>query len=211
LLLEVDKSTVETIVINNQNSYRAALIDQGTIDNRAAAVYALRSYLRICTPFTIENRINTTVTLFEHGAGPTAERRPLIDPKIVRSAIISNLNAPITVVKPIVIQSDTRLNKYEQNPAMSPAHISQIQRALCVKIGGTNIDGDLGPRGSQTRNAIGDYLVARGEKRAELVTSRVDDIIGDAIDKVGDCAAKGFKNATEVGKSLPPWKATPAH
>jgi DNA-binding beta-propeller fold protein YncE len=60
LLLEVDKSTVETVVINGQNRYRMGLT-RVVIDTRVAAVYALRSYLRICTPFTIENQINTTV------------------------------------------------------------------------------------------------------------------------------------------------------
>jgi hypothetical protein len=84
LLLEIDKSTVETVVINGQNRYRIGLT-RIVIDTRVAAVYALRSYLRICTPFTIENQINTTVALFERGAGPIAERNPLIDPAIVPS------------------------------------------------------------------------------------------------------------------------------
>jgi hypothetical protein len=171
LLLEVDKSTVETVVINGQNRYRMGLTHV-VIDTRVAAVYALRSYLRICTPFTIENQINTTVALFERGAGPIAESNPLIDPAIVRSTIITSPRAPITVVRPIVIQSETRFGKYKQSQAMSPAHISEIQKSLCVKIGGANVVGDLGPRGSDTRVAIGDYLVARGEKRSEIGSSR---------------------------------------
>lgn len=87
LLLEVDKSTVETIVINAQNRYRQGLIGL-VINNRATAVYALRSYLRICTPFTISNQINTTVTLVERGVGEAAVQNPMINAGVVRSTLV---------------------------------------------------------------------------------------------------------------------------
>jgi hypothetical protein len=49
LLLEVDKTTVQTLVLRRRNDYRTGL-QLVSIENRPAAVHALRSYLNICTP-----------------------------------------------------------------------------------------------------------------------------------------------------------------
>ena len=58
LLLEVESSTVESVVTENQFKFRAALKDKA-IQFRPDAVYILRSYLLICSPHVIENNINT--------------------------------------------------------------------------------------------------------------------------------------------------------
>lgn len=83
LILEVNHSTVQAIVLSRQNAYRRELLTR-RIDNRPAAIHALRNYLRICMPFTIETEINTTITAFERG-GPDALsfRRSLAGPDTV--------------------------------------------------------------------------------------------------------------------------------
>src|SRR5215216_2631570 len=48
LLLEVEQSTVQSVVLTRQGQFREDL--PRVIDNRAAAIYALRSYLRLCMP-----------------------------------------------------------------------------------------------------------------------------------------------------------------
>ena len=192
LLFEVDKSTVETIVVNAQNRYRADLWNQPAIDNRASAVYALRSYLRICTPYTIANQINTTVTLVERGAGANVINVPMVDAQIVRSTTIRSATAPITVIPTPPHQT------YEGS--LAPAHIKDIQTTLCVAA-----DGNLGPPGSQTRKAIGDFLVADGQKRQESIDSQTDDLLSQAsltLLKGQNCKAAGFANAAAVGKAL---------
>jgi hypothetical protein len=132
LLLEVDKSTVETVVINGQNRYRMGLTHV-VIDTRVAAVYALRSYLRICTPFTIENQINTTVALFERGAGPIAESNPLINPAIVRATIITDVNKPMPPpvrVKPV--PDGVGKGAYEQELQQLKGDVQDFQRLVCL-------------------------------------------------------------------------------
>ena len=72
LILEVPHSTVQAVVLSRQKAYREDLFGTSTqppvlIPNRPAAVYALRSYLRLCMPITIEMEINNTIATFERG------------------------------------------------------------------------------------------------------------------------------------------------
>jgi hypothetical protein len=59
LILEVDRATVQTIVLNRQKQYREQLFGIDSkgrkilIASRPAAIFALRSYLRLCMPMTI--------------------------------------------------------------------------------------------------------------------------------------------------------------
>jgi hypothetical protein len=135
LLLEVDHSTVQAVVLSNQNKYREGLQGQ-RIDNRATAIYALRSYLRLCEPFTIETQINTTVTLFERGGIAAVASRPLITPKTVGTVVPVAALTPRTVIgKPIRVASEDHpeyaqiLDPYNGEP---PAYVERLQRALCV-------------------------------------------------------------------------------
>jgi hypothetical protein len=75
LLYEINHSTVQSIVLGNDNRFRQDLNGK-IINNRPAAIYALRSYLRLCMPFTIETQINNAVTLFEVGGIASAGVNP---------------------------------------------------------------------------------------------------------------------------------------
>jgi hypothetical protein len=96
LLYEVNHSTVQSIVLANDNRFRQDLKGK-TINNRPAAIYALRSYLRLCMPFTIETQINNAVTLFEVGgiASAGANPNPLISANNV-STVVSNTTVTFT-------------------------------------------------------------------------------------------------------------------
>jgi hypothetical protein len=80
LLMEVNHSTVQTIVLSNQDRFRKQ-VATADIVSRPVAIYALRQYLRLCMPFTIENEINTTITTYQLGGAralEAAEENPLI-------------------------------------------------------------------------------------------------------------------------------------
>ncbi|MEJ2117139.1 MAG: hypothetical protein P8Y36_04220, partial [Alphaproteobacteria bacterium] len=77
LIYDIDHSTVQTIVFNRRNEYRENIL-KTTIDNRPAAVHALRSYLSLCMPYTIETDINTTITAFELGRRQPFKPMPLV-------------------------------------------------------------------------------------------------------------------------------------
>ena len=91
-LFEVEKSTVQSVVLTRQQQYREALPQ--IIDNRPAAIYALRQYLRLCMPMTIETQINTTVKLFERGgtaALDLAAAHPMVDARTVSTATTTRI------------------------------------------------------------------------------------------------------------------------
>src|SRR5947207_11932596 len=91
LITEVNHSTVQSLVLTRQNDYRAGLRNK-VIVNGPAALYALRSYLRICMPMTIETEINTTLTSVDRNGAPPV---PLITPATINAAIITNATAPL--------------------------------------------------------------------------------------------------------------------
>jgi hypothetical protein len=90
-----------------------------------------------------------------------------------------------------------RFNPFEQS--LTPRRIRQIQTALCV----TPADGELGPHGSRTRQAVRQYRLGRAQLLAgdnsDVVTPRVGSLLSDAVDEVGSCAGKGLQNSYEVG------------
>jgi hypothetical protein len=179
LLLEVDKSTVETIVINGQNKYRQGLQSQ-IVDNRAAAVYALRSYLRICTPFTIANQINTTVTLFERGAGAAIDQTPMVNPKLVRSATIQSATAALPT------------NWRPPAADIQASFDAAVDATLCVA------------QTQESRDAaIRDYFI--GGKKIDpaattyTMTRPLQAFLQRAVDMVPACRGAGYLDAYEVG------------
>ena len=72
------------MVLKNQNDFRAEVLSlKNPVNNRPAAIYVLRSYLRICLPFTIETSINTTLQTYVSGGAPAldiASANPLVSP-----------------------------------------------------------------------------------------------------------------------------------
>ena len=92
-LFEVEKSTVQSVVLTRQQNYRKDLATV-IVDNRPAAIYALRQYLRLCMPMTIETQINTTVKLFERGGAAAlanSKANPMVDAKTVKTATVQKL------------------------------------------------------------------------------------------------------------------------
>lgn len=86
LILEVNHSAVQSVVLAAQKRYREELLGSGdsglppvVIASKPAAIYALRSYLRLCMPVTIEAEINNTVVAVARG-GPVAlmDQEPLV-------------------------------------------------------------------------------------------------------------------------------------
>ena len=177
LLLQVDQSTVQTVVLTRQNQFRQDL--PRLIDNRAAAIYALRSYLRLCMPMTIETQINTTVKLFERGGVPAmreAQANPMIDAQTVRTAtittvarpsVIRDVNAPLSRLKVTALPpSDTRIGVFESK--LSQKDMKIVLDMLCL-----SGQSDLGPRGSSARAALSTFLAANGKTTSDVLTRAV--------------------------------------
>lgn len=123
-LFEVEKSTVQSVVLTRQQQYREAL--PKLIDNRPAAIYALRQYLRLCMPMTIETQINTTVKLFERGgtvALQQAAAHPMVDARTVSTATTTRVT--FTPLTDITTRIRTFSNASPKNQAAVEAWLKQ--------------------------------------------------------------------------------------
>jgi hypothetical protein len=205
LLLEIDKSTVETVVIQGQNNYRATL--PGPIDNRATAIYVLRSYLRICTPYTIANQINTTVTLFHSNAG---QGSPLIDSSVVRASITQNARTPLAPTPQVKVGMASAATSFERDLSLQDGR--NLQQTLCA-----SPTGDFGPpnlpvgQESATRQQLRQFNAAFRYG----VPGPIDQLLNTTPDTIStfaqllklrqaqqafpSCSAAGMMNGFEVG------------
>ena len=85
LLLEIDHSAIQAVVLDYQSKFRASNV-KVIIDNRPAAIYLLRAYLRLCIPYSIETSINTTITIYHRD--PAALAMP---PLLLRTPVAARL------------------------------------------------------------------------------------------------------------------------
>ncbi len=149
LLFEIDHSAVQAIVLRSQNTFRDQIRRQ-VIDNRPAAVYALRSYLRTCMPFTLQTQINNTIVLFERGGVPAlVSGGPLIDPSVVGVPRITDVNAPLPAPRRMLPRRSGPTLFGPVEPTLKPAEIKDLQQLV-----GLPPTGDLGPHGSDTRKRL---------------------------------------------------------
>jgi hypothetical protein len=183
LLLEVDKTTVQTLVLRRREAYRLQL--QGmVVDNRPAAIHALRSYLSICTPYTIETDINSTITVFQVGGSAALNRPPLISAETVRSTTFVRAREPMPV------------RQFPAPKEVGVAFITNVQLALCVP----TVNGIAG---ESTIAAIRLYLQAIPKPVPETIdptSAELRPILQKAVSDVRECNTLGFKNAFEVGR-----------
>lgn len=134
LLFEVNHSTVQAIVLANQTRLRTEMRGK-VIASRPQAIYALRQYLRVCMPFTIETEINNTLTTFIGGGAPaldTSNRAPLIDTRTIGTPV-----APRTAVAPRAYRVPPIASAYAQlieegSTTYDERYLAGVLAALCI-------------------------------------------------------------------------------
>ena len=204
LLLEVNQSTVQSVVLGHQTEYRIQTA-KVLVRSRPMAIYLLRNYLRICMPFSIETSINNTVSVY-HRAGPEALRS---EPLSTRAPLVAGATASRVVVRsadPLPRQQKPPSQPREpQEATLGPAErdlpstfIRNVQLALCV----SSPDGKLGPSGSRTRQAIREFLAVRNQvpvrSAPEIIRADNVDQLDIAIKFVPNCSRSEFASAWEV-------------
>lgn len=181
LLLEVNHSTVQAVVLNRQTEYREGLKNR-SIPSRPAAIYALRSYLRLCMPMTIETEINTIVTSVERNDGPP---RRLITPEAIAGQLLIDPTAPLP--KPLAKRKPIEVDQDVED-------IKDFQNALCLPANG-KMDAIL-------LAATGEYLGGRegtAPRPVSKIGKREESLLRDAVQFVPNCRNLGFLTAYEVG------------
>jgi hypothetical protein len=215
LLVDVDKTTVQAVVYGRRSKFRIDLAGFPPINNRPAAIHALRQYLTICLPLTIETDINATVTVFQQTGTVSA---PVVDsttvPATVKAVhasqpppVIIRANVPPPPPPPIAQQIGNPLTDLERK-SISLSDGQAFQRMLCV-----DDTGNFGPAGSPTRLALKEFFAARLYPRD---ASAPDTIVNtnelrqlrDSQAIFPSCRSAGLLNAYEVGLFSRPVSST---
>jgi len=221
LLVDVDKTTVQAVVFGRRSRYRMDLATFGPINNRPTAIHALRQYLTICLPLTIETDINATVTVFQQTGGqatgmpvvhsgtvPATNRTvqsTLPPPPVIRANVAPPVTAPVATQN----QIGTPLTDLERK-SITKTEGQAIQRTLCI-----DDSGNFGPSGSPTRTALKQFFVARlypKDSSAEDTIANTNELrqVRDAVAIFPSCRATGLANAFEVGVFSAPVNTTGA-
>jgi hypothetical protein len=176
LVTEVNHSTVQALVLTRQNEYRDGLRNR-LIPNRPAAMYALRSYLRLCMPMTIETEINTTITSVERN-----NMRPgrMITPQTIAAAVVTNARKPLP--------SDFRPAKEDTKQQLN----ALLDQSLCIT-----------QTGKTQSVAVKEYLAGVGLIGDPAKTTTLPDGYERWLDAarsfVPNCRLAGYLTAFEVG------------
>jgi hypothetical protein len=186
LLTEIDHSVIQQVVLGNQNQFRIKLAGV-PVDNRPAAIYLLRNYLRICMPFSIEMSINSTIATY-HRAGPQglAQEQPVLTqgPSIARATASVPLVPTVQIARPVrpktalTSLADYKLIIAEYDPDVHS--ISKVEPALikiCVP------EAELRAIGERAKLAIRVYQQAAGLPITGLLRTR--DLV--SLNGIPDC------------------------
>jgi hypothetical protein len=202
LLLEVDKTTVQTLVLRRRADYRIQLRDVRVV-NKPAVVHALRQYLTICTPFTIETDINSTITVFQQvGADGLDRRGPLVNPDTVGTPLRATTDTGTAPKRPppdksvpefaaIIVNYDPKVH--------TPTFVKGIVRKLCLNESDANTV-------AKTTAAIQVFQMTLRDVRQEAgakVTGKLTDQELLVLNDEGKCDNTKFRNFYEASSSVP--------
>lgn len=172
LLLGLESSTIRRIVYERRLEFRRQF-SQVPYSDTADMVFALRSYLRICTPQNIALDANTYAMMTASGL-PTTSVADRVEQE--RSAIMGG-RSPVTIDTPaatIIDRSEVRCPACAElfaDSGYTSARIRAVQLGLCMP----QVDGISGP---ETLAAAMDYRRARGSSRQGLLGNfEYDDIV----------------------------------
>lgn len=196
LLFEIDTSTLQALVLGNQRSFREGIAEL-KFQTKPAVEHALRSYLRICMPFSIETEVNNVLTVVKRSGDVPP---PLINTDTVAAAVDATkpraAEQRVTAVRvtpppPIVETPEVRkifaIGGYDQNDLLT------LQRALCVPNGEL---GTVGPRTMAAYAIFETYVAGQPSVRKDgMVSSRNE--YARAI-KQGNCDRGRFRNIFEA-------------
>ncbi len=196
LLYEIDTSTLQALVLGNQRSFREGIAEL-KFQTKPAVEHALRSYLRICMPFSIETEVNNVLTVVKRSGDVPP---PLINTDTVEAAVdatkprtaeqrvtVVHVTPPPPIVESPEVKKLFRPSNYGQNDLIT------LQKALCVP------PDEIGTVGRRTKIGLAifeTYVAGQPNiKKDGMVSS--DDEFARAV-KYDPCDTARFKNIFEA-------------
>ncbi len=197
LLLEVDKTTVQTLVLHRRDDFRIDIAGKAILD-RPTAAHALRLYLTICTPYAIETDINSTVTVFQTaGAGGLDRSDPLINPRTVgvplRVTTVTNQPTPRPTGLPSISEFKAIIVNYDPN-VHTEIFVDGIVRKLCLN----DFDAKTVAKTTAAIQVFQMTLRDVRQEKNEKVTGKLTDHDITTLDDAGKCDNSKFQNFYEA-------------
>ncbi len=160
LLIEVESSTVNSIVLQGRYDYRKYLQTQNvSFRNKPDAEHALRSYLRLCLPFAIETKINEFSTLGASGQAATEDNSIKEFPVVGSRPFTADTRVdvrPPNRPRPVAPGGWERVSAVTIDPATARA----IQGSICLPA--AEIDGAYGARTEAGLKLVESVLATKG-------------------------------------------------
>jgi hypothetical protein len=196
LLYEIDTSTLQALVLGNQRSFREGIVEL-KFQTKPAVEHALRSYLRICMPFSIETEVNNVLTVVKRsGEVPP----PLINTDTVEAAV--DATKPRSAEQRVTVVRVTPPPEFTRSPEVTKIFavggyddndLLTLQRALCVP---ADELGTVGPRTRVAYAIFETYVAGQPSIRKDGVVSSRNEY-ARAI-KFGNCDRGRFRNIFEA-------------
>lgn len=189
------KKFVETLMA----AYKDGVSRQRDMITSPTMAYSyIRGYLNLCLPATIEGE------LIDHVSSATAVADPGLTGASLRVRVASDRGGEVAALEEIA-RVDRRLPPVNLPPPtryqdLAPATTwARIQNYLCLKP-----DGKWGP---ETRNAVKQFYLGRGEDRADIDRTGVNEsdirLLERLVNEDGaqSCEQRGVANAFQVGET----------
>ncbi|MEZ5809877.1 MAG: hypothetical protein R3D45_00555 [Rhizobiaceae bacterium] len=197
LLLEVDSSTINSIVLRARHKFRKD-IRNNQFENRPEAEHALRSYLRLCLPFAIETNINDYSTLGSLGLTPDDDNsinQAPVDSKPLKPEQKFGEARPTPPPGPKTPKDFDKIfvnpKKYERRDLIL------LQNALCLQGQGV---GSIGPKTMAAIRIYEDTVLSSvdfGDVRQPKKNGLIDDFEFNFITNFESCEAGKYRNMFE--------------
>lgn len=199
LLLEVNSSTINSIVLRGRSEFRKYIRDEKiAFNNKPDVEHALRSYLRLCLPFSIEAKINNFSTLGANGERPD-QGGTLGDLPVVRKQLKSNDEFGTGGGGSTGFKPGKDFDKVFVTPAnYGRRDLIALQNALCLQGQGV---GSIGPKTASSIEIFEDTklgnLSTTQDIRQPVKNNRIDGFEFDFLTAFKACNNTKYKNAFE--------------
>jgi hypothetical protein len=194
LLLEIESSTVNSVVLNARRRFREELRDSRMrVSNKPQAEHILRSYLRLCLPFSIEANINNFSTLGSNGIAPNNENsidwRPVVGDIVGTGQPFGSRpkGRPTPQNPPATSKA---LKKVFKGDGFQMSDLTDLQHALCVP------KNSIGKINKYTTAAIAIYEEEAGNANFKEITTdnKIDQNELNKIVGYGNCDTNLYRN-----------------
>jgi len=183
LLDALDPTTVKSIVFRRQQQIKEQIYS-APISSKPQALHALRTYLRVCMPFTIEMEANAVLTTAQR-TNTTGESPILFADTAKTSETIPNRNGGHVPPK----SSQDAIALFGPDSGRGENSVKKVQKKLCVA--------ETGNVGPITRTAVGIYRQSNDDPDTSWRPLSKDDV-QTILDKVPDCNEKIYLNYYET-------------